>query len=169
MRCHEKARSPSSCHCQLPLYGAQARDNVKFLTTLERHFRSISSGPLTGILDTLPLLMNALRMIWIISRYYSDDAHMGGLFARIGSELCDRVNSAIMLHTLFRMPADEAIELLRVSKAVLECWQSTYMQVRGAAAASCTECAMLQWLTHAPTWATVDVAKPQSNTHRMRP
>jgi dynein heavy chain len=107
----------------------QARDNVKFLTTLERHFRSISSGPLTGILDTLPLLMNALRMIWIISRYYSDDAHMGGLFARIGVELCGRVNGAIMLHTLFRMPADEAIELLRVSKAVLECWQSTYMQV----------------------------------------
>jgi dynein heavy chain len=108
----------------------QARDNVKFLSTLERHFRSISSGPLTGILDTLPLLMNALRMIWIISRYYSDDAHMGGLFARIANELCDRVNGAIMLHTLFRMPADEAVELLRVSKAVLECWQSTYMQVR---------------------------------------
>lgn len=112
---------------QLP--GAQARDNVKFLTTLERHFRSISASPLTGILDTLPLLMNALRMIWIISRYYSDDAHMGGLFARIGVELCDRVNGAIMLHTLFRMPADEAVELLRVSKAVLECWQNTYMQV----------------------------------------
>jgi dynein heavy chain len=111
------------------VYSMQARDNVKFLTTLERHFRSISSGPLTGILDTLPLLMNALRMIWIISRYYSDDAHMGGLFARIGVELCERVNGAIMLHTLFRMPADEAIELLRVSKAVLECWQSTYMQV----------------------------------------
>lgn len=107
----------------------QARDNVKFLTTLERHFRSISSGPFTGILDTLPLLMNALRMIWIISRYYSDDAHMGGLFARIGIELCDRVNGAIMLHAVFRMPADEAIELLRVSKAVLECWQNTYMQV----------------------------------------
>jgi dynein heavy chain len=107
----------------------QARDNVKFLTTLERHFRSISAGPLTGILDTLPLLMNALRMIWIISRYYSDDAHMGGLFARIGVELCDRVNGAIMLHTPFRMPADEAVELLRVSKAVLECWQNTYMQV----------------------------------------
>lgn len=107
----------------------QARDNVKFLTTLERHFRSISSGSMTGILDTLPLLMNALRMIWIISHYYSDDAHMGALFARIANELCDRVNGAIMLHTLFRMPADEAMELLRVSKAVLECWQSTYMQV----------------------------------------
>lgn len=102
---------------------------MKFLTTLERHFRSISSGPLAGILDTLPPLMNALRMVWIISRHYSDDARMGALFARIATELCDRVDSSVMLHMLFRMPAAEAIELLHVSKAVLEGWQSTYMQV----------------------------------------
>lgn len=107
----------------------QARDNVKFLTTLERHFRSISSGPLAGILDTLPPLMNALRMVWIISRHYSDDARMGTLFARIATELCDRVDSVILLHTLLRMPAAEAVELLSISKAVLENWQSTYMQV----------------------------------------
>jgi hypothetical protein len=108
----------------------QARDNVKFLTTLERHFRSISTGSLAGILDTLPPLMNALRMVWIISRHYSDDARMGALFARIANELCDRVNGAVMLRMVFRVPAAEAIEVLRVSKAVLEGWQSTYMQVR---------------------------------------
>lgn len=73
--------------------------------------------------------MNALRMVWIISRHYSDDARMGAVFARIATELCDRVDSSVMLHQLFRMPAAEAIELLRVSKAVLESWQSTYMQV----------------------------------------
>ncbi len=42
---------------------AEARDNVKFLTTLERHFKNIASGPLSGILDTLPPMMNALRMV----------------------------------------------------------------------------------------------------------
>ncbi len=39
--------------------------------------------------------MNALRMVWIISRYYSDDIRMGALFKRIGQEIGDRVEAAI--------------------------------------------------------------------------
>lgn len=115
----------------------QARDNVKFLATLERHFRSISAGPLAGVLDTLPPLMNALRMVWIISRHYSDDTRMGCLFARIATELCDRVAGSVMMHALFRVPAAEAVELLRVSKAVLESWQATYMLVRAGERGAC--------------------------------
>jgi hypothetical protein len=48
---------------ELTKLASEARDNVKFLTTLERHFKNISSGPLGGILDTLPPMMNALRMV----------------------------------------------------------------------------------------------------------
>lgn len=73
----------------------ESRDNVKFLTTLERHFKNITNGPLAGILDTLPPTMNALRMVWIISRYYSDDMRMGSLFKRIGQEIGERVEAAI--------------------------------------------------------------------------
>lgn len=73
----------------------ESRDNVKFLTTLERHFKNIANAPLASILDTLPPTMNALRMVWIISRYYSDDMRMGSLFKRIGQEIGDRVESAI--------------------------------------------------------------------------
>eukprot|EP00976_Prorocentrum_cordatum_P034580 703284-Prorocentrum_minimum.AAC.1 len=40
----------------------EAKDNVKFLTTLERHFKNISYGTLTQVLDTLPPMMGALRM-----------------------------------------------------------------------------------------------------------
>ena len=39
--------------------------------------------------------MNALRMVWIISRYYSDDMRMGALFKRIGQEIGDRVEAAM--------------------------------------------------------------------------
>ena len=62
---------------------AEAKDNVKFLTTLERHFKHIRDGPLVQILDTLPSMMNALRMVWVISRHYKDDQRMEPLFQRI--------------------------------------------------------------------------------------
>ena len=68
----------------------EAKDNVKFLTTLERHFKHIRDGPLVQILDTLPSMMNALRMVWVISRHYKDDQRMEPLFGRIGWEIANR-------------------------------------------------------------------------------
>ncbi|KXZ49756.1 DHC2 protein [Gonium pectorale] len=115
---------------ELTKLATEARDNVKFLTTLERHFKNISTGPLAGILDTLPPMMNALRMVWIISRHYSDDQRMGSLFQRIAREIGDRVESAVDLRHIFRMSSTDAVELLKVCKSVLEHWLSTYMAMR---------------------------------------
>jgi len=115
---------------ELTKLAAESRDNVKFLTTLERHFKNISSGPLAGILDTLPPMISALRMVWIISRHYSDDQRMGNLFQRIAREIGDRVEAAVDLRQMFRMSPEEAVELVKSCKAVLEHWYTTYMQVR---------------------------------------
>lgn len=43
---------------------------MKFLSTLERHFKAITSGPLPAVADCLLPLMSALRMVWIMSRHY---------------------------------------------------------------------------------------------------
>jgi dynein heavy chain len=48
---------------------AQAKDFVKFLTTLERQFKNIASGSLAVIEETLPSLLNGLQLIWTISRH----------------------------------------------------------------------------------------------------
>ena len=48
---------------------AQAKDFVKFLTTLERQFKNISRGELPVIEETLPSLLNGLKLIWTISRH----------------------------------------------------------------------------------------------------
>ncbi len=74
--------------------------------------------------------MNALRMVWIISRHYSEDQRMGSLFQRIALEIGDRVEGAIDLRQLFKQSPQEAVELVRVCKSVLEHWYITYMQVR---------------------------------------
>jgi len=85
----------------------ETKDNVKFLTTLERHFKnithykSIANGSLSNIADTLAPMLNALRMVWIISRHYSDDARMGSLMERIANEIGDKVKPTLvlLLHT----------------------------------------------------------------------
>jgi hypothetical protein len=56
---------------------------------------------------------------------------MGALLGRIGREIGDRVEGAVALHELFRMSAADAGELLATSKALLEQWHATYMQVGG--------------------------------------
>jgi len=50
-------------------YHAQAKDFVKFLTTLERQFKNITRGELSAIEETLPSLLNGLKLIWTISRH----------------------------------------------------------------------------------------------------
>eukprot|EP00958_Prasinococcus_capsulatus_P027403 scaffold5502_cov390-Prasinococcus_capsulatus_cf.AAC.6 len=109
---------------------AEAKDNVKFLATVERHFKSISSGPLSAALDTLAPMMNALRMVWIISRHYSDDMRMGSLLERVAHVIAELVREEICVSGLFRMPAADALQHLDLGQKVLERWNAVYMQVR---------------------------------------
>ena len=71
----------------------EAKDNVKFLTTLERHFKNVSDGSFATILDTLPSMMNAIRMVWIISRHYNNDERMVPLMDHIAGRIADNVSA----------------------------------------------------------------------------
>jgi len=142
----------------LKLY-TEAKDNVKFLTTLERHFKNLQSGNLATILDTIPSMMNSLRMVWIISRHYNKDQRMFPLMERIAKEIASKVAKEINIMTIFRKPAtthattngnnaaaagddstardsndtaDPAavMRTIQAGKAVLDCWYSSYMSVR---------------------------------------
>ena len=108
----------------------EAKDNVKFLTTLERHFKNISSGNLTTILDTLPSMMNALRMVWIISRHYNTDEQMQPLMHRISNEIAEKVAAEVNIKTILRRDPQEASASANEAKKVLDSWHSTYLEVR---------------------------------------
>ncbi len=84
----------SSCATQ---HAEEAGDNLKFLSTLERHFKAIELGPLEGVADVLPPLMGALRLVWVISRHYSQDAHMASLMQRIAVVLGNCIEASIDL------------------------------------------------------------------------
>jgi dynein heavy chain len=108
----------------------EANDNIKFLTTLERHFKNIVIGSLHSVAETLPSLMNAIRMVWIISRYYNRDERMVPLMSRIAWEIAHKVIQAINVKTVFRIPPAQAKQLLLDAKDLLETWSKCYFEVR---------------------------------------
>ncbi|KAF1596613.1 Dynein heavy chain 10, axonemal, partial [Eudyptes moseleyi] len=115
----------------------EALDNVKFLSTLERHLKNLTYG--TGfnvVLDTIPSLMNALRMVWIISRHYNKDERMVPLMERIAWEISARVYKVVDLHTLFKEDRAAAKKKIAEAKSTLEQWKKCYFAVRAEIEAS---------------------------------
>eukprot|EP00947_MAST-08B_sp_MAST-8B-sp1_P000067 g67.t1 len=108
----------------------EAKDNVKFLTTLERHFKNIASGNLNSIQETLPSMMNAIRMVWIISRHFNTDERMVPLMERIANEIASKVARVIRVPQILQKSADVAIRTINEAQSVLQSWENQYRDVR---------------------------------------
>ena len=116
-------------YSELSKQHAEAKDNVKFLNTLERHFKNIAQGDFAAILDTLPSMMNAIRMVWIISRYYNKDERMTPLMERIAWQISDKVSREINVASFLGDPECAAARV-REAIQVLQAWPDTYNHVR---------------------------------------
>ena len=90
----------------------EAKDNVQFLSTLDRYFKNIESGNLSSILEIIPSMMNAMRMIWIVSRHYNTEERMLPLLDLIAVELAEKVISETTLIILYSQNHDN-IKLAR--------------------------------------------------------
>ncbi|KAM4707116.1 dynein axonemal heavy chain 10 [Discoglossus pictus] len=122
---------------EIAKYHVEATDNVRFLTTLERHLKNLTHG--TGfnvVLDTIPPMMNALRMVWIISRHYNKDERMVPLMERIAWEIAERICRVLDVHTLFQENREIAKTKAQEAKSTLELWKSSYFEIRAKIEAS---------------------------------
>lgn len=94
--------SVESHKTELIKYYTEAKDNVKFLSLVERHFKNLSYGAnFATVIETILPMMQALRMIWIISRHYNRDERMVPLMERIAWVLSDRVARVIDIRSLY--------------------------------------------------------------------
>lgn len=62
---------------------SEAKDNVKYLQTLEKYLEPLYTASPESIKETLPALMNSIKMIHTIARYYNTTERMTGLFVKI--------------------------------------------------------------------------------------
>jgi dynein heavy chain len=73
----------------------EAKDNVKYLSTLERFFEPLYGADPSAIIDTLPPLLNAVKMIHTIARYFGTTERITKLFMKITNQMIHTCKSGI--------------------------------------------------------------------------
>lgn len=79
----------------------EAKDNAKYLYTLERFIDPLYSGNAETIIDTLPALMNSIKMIHTIARYYNTPERLTALFVKITDQMIANCKMHIMVPFLY--------------------------------------------------------------------
>ncbi|CAM9373020.1 unnamed protein product, partial [Hapterophycus canaliculatus] len=108
----------------------EAKDNVKFLYTLERFIEPLYSGTATTIIDTLPALMNSIKMIHTIARYYNTTERMTGLFGKITDQMIvnckDCITGKDTMDALWEKDPQELVRQLESCLKLNEAHQEQY-------------------------------------------
>ncbi|OQS07437.1 dynein heavy chain [Thraustotheca clavata] len=73
----------------------EAKDNVKYLFTLEKFIVPLYTGTPNTIIDTLPALMNSIKMIHSIARYYNTSERMASLLTKITNQMITNCKNCI--------------------------------------------------------------------------
>ncbi|XP_058491324.1 dynein axonemal heavy chain 10 [Solea solea] len=116
---------------ELNKYCVESDDNLRFLSTLERHFMNLATGSnFSVLLDTISPLMDSLQIVWIISRHYNTNERMVPLMERIAWQLCERVSQVVDVNTMFKEKREVAKSKVHDAKQVLDQWKSSYFEVR---------------------------------------
>lgn len=108
----------------------EARNNVKFLATLERHFKHISEDSYHVILESMQSMVNGLKMVWVISRHYNTDDRMAPLMENIADTLARRVREGVRLSEMLQIDIQQSRKLVSEARGVLRQWSEQYFITR---------------------------------------
>ncbi len=112
----------------------EAGDNARFLSTLERHLRTLTDGSLEGMIAALPALVDGMRMLWTVSRHYNRDERMLPLMERVAYQVALRCREFVQPHVLLQSTCDadlyRARGIIHQSKSLLQSWKDSYMVTR---------------------------------------
>ncbi|CAD5121743.1 DgyrCDS10220 [Dimorphilus gyrociliatus] len=115
---------------ELSKFYTEAKDNVRFLSTLDRHFKNLAHSNFYIISYTIPSMLNTLRMIWIISRHYNQEKRMIPLLEKIAWQLIERVEISINYKTLFNEPVETILNKTSQARDIFTTWKESYFEVR---------------------------------------
>lgn len=80
---------------------------MKYLGILEKFIEPLYKGTPETIIETLPALMNAIKMIHTIARYYSGTTAMTNLFCKITNQMITNCKEYILRGSLPKKVAND--------------------------------------------------------------
>eukprot|EP00949_MAST-11_sp_MAST-11-sp1_P002825 g2825.t1 len=108
----------------------EAKDNVKYLQTLEKFIDPLYNGTPQNVIDALPALLNSIKMIHTIARYYNTTERMTGLFMKITNQMITNctahVNGSAPSEKLWERDPDELLSTLEDCLRLNEAYQEQY-------------------------------------------
>jgi dynein heavy chain len=112
----------------------EAKDNVKYLSTLEKYIEPLRIGTPETVLDALPGLLNNIKMMHTIARYYNTSERMTTLFRKITNKMiwnCKQyVNGPDPNIKLWDQDVPKLIQRLHACLALNELYQENYYTTR---------------------------------------
>ena len=108
----------------------EAKDNVRYLSTLDKFVEPLSGGLPREIAEALPGVLAAVKMFYAISRYYSSEERLTTLMCKLTNQLVSRCTEYLLAPgKLWDQPFGPLVERLGERMALEEAYRDEYRRM----------------------------------------
>ena len=110
---------------------SETKDNVKYLTTLEKSFEPLYTGTPQQMIENVPAMMNNIKMMHAIARYYNTPERMSVLFSKISVQMIATCRAYILAPgKLYDQDKPSLIKNLQLPLKLNEVYQESFRATR---------------------------------------